>query len=260
MFAKLAKALVAELPLPLFAGGFLIFTIAGEDTCSEVVRRLLMIMFVMPSEIDCAGDGDDDLTGLEAIRLWSSCLPSMLRRAPPEEGGEVDVVLTGVSDERAVVAVALDVDPAAAFFAKGARRPPLNENRDDELALDPGRRGDGKLGECEAFATFVGEAGGGPPLPTPAGDGVLLREGNGGVAGIVSSGVCISAAVAEAKSFDSEEGPAEAELDRLRTGNRCEFGDLVGPRGSVAEEPDWESSGSGGLIGRSKGGELDRIS
>ena len=169
-------------------------------------------------------------------------------------------MLTGASDESAVVAVALEVEAGAAPLAKGARRPPLNDIRDVELAREPGRRGDGKLGDCEAFATLVGEAGGGPPLPTPAGDGVLLREGNGGVAGIVSKGVCASAPVAEAKSLDNEEGPAEAELDRLRTGNRCEFGDLVGPRGSAAEDPDWESSGNGGLIGRSKGGELDRIS
>ena len=107
------------------------------------------------------------------------------------------------------------------------------------------------------FVTLVGD-GGGAPVALETGEGVLLREGNGGVAGIVSRGVRPSAGEADAKSLDSEDGPAEAEFERLRTGNKWEFGDLVGPRGSAAEVPGCESSGNGGLIGRSRGGELDR--
>lgn len=153
----------------------LIFTRVVGRTCSEVVRLLLERMFDIPSEYDCVGDGVDDSMGLLAYR---SCLSA-----------DVDGVagaLTGFS-ESAVVAAAFDVDPAPTGpLGKGASLPPLKDKRDDELAREPGRKGEGRGGECARLCTRLGEGGGGP-LTCGEGDGVLLRECPGGVAGMVSS-------------------------------------------------------------------------
>ena len=75
MLARLARALLAEVvELAAVVVGFLIFRRAGDETCSDVVRRLLRTMFAIPSDTDWAGDGDGDeeRPGLEAIRLRSS--------------------------------------------------------------------------------------------------------------------------------------------------------------------------------------------
>lgn len=81
--------------------------------------------------------------------------------------------------------------------------------------------------------TRVGEGGSCPVAPVD-GDGVRLRVGEGD-AGIVSSG--LSTELACARSLDSEDGPADAEFERVRTGNKWDVGDLVGPSGSAAEAP-----------------------
>jgi hypothetical protein len=56
----------------------------------------------------------------------------------------------GPSPDKAIVAAALGrlVEPDEELVGNGGIRPPLNDNRDDELARDPGRNGDGTLGEC----------------------------------------------------------------------------------------------------------------
>ena len=90
------------------------------------------------------------------------------------------------------------------------------------------------------------------------GEGVLLRDCAGGVPGMVSR--VFSVGFACARRRDSEEGPADAEFERLRTGNKWEFGDLVAPSGSAADELVCVLSSKGGLMGRSRGGELDNCS
>lgn len=70
--------------------------------------------------------------------------------------------------------------------------------------------------------------------------------------GAPSAGACAS-------NFDSEDGPAEVEFERVRTGNRCEFGERVAPNDSAAETPVCGGSAGGGLMGRSRGG-LDGLS
>lgn len=132
-------------------------------------------------------------------------------------------------------------------------RPPLKDMREEvlPLALEPGRKGDDTLGECASAASLVGE-GGAIGGSFEVGDGVLLRTG--GVGGMVSSGLSTGAC---AKSLEREEGPAVAELDRVRTGNRCEVGERVAPSGSAADAPDGDGSAGGGLIGRSRDGGLE---
>lgn len=150
--------------------------------------------------------------------------------------------------------------PAVEPLGKVAILPPLKDNLEDELARDPGRKGEGIFGECAMVPLREGEGGGGPFI-RGGGDGDRVLAGSGGVAGIVSNGAGVAvfgASPACASSFDSEEGPADAEFDRLRiVGNKCEFGDLVGPSSDV-EVPDCEvTSPRGGLMGRSRGGELE---
>lgn len=191
-------------------------------------------------------------SGLVACRSCPSCAPDILAGDAAAVGEEP----AGFSDESAVVAAAFDEDPAAPPFGNGANRPPLNEILVDcELAREPGRNGEGTGGEWAIFVTTrLGEAEGGPfAFGTAGGD--LLRDSVGGVAGIVSNVDSVGPACARRR--DKEDGPADAEFDRLRTGNRCELGDLVAPKGSAAEDAFCATSSKGGLIGLSKGGELD---
>lgn len=88
------------------------------------------------------------------------------------------------------------------------------------------------------------------------GDGVRLRVGLG-EAGIVSREFSVGAC---ASSLEREEGPAGLEFERVRTGNRWELGDRVGPSGSAAEVFVCLSSGRGGLMGRSRRGGLAALS
>lgn len=168
-------------------------------------------------------------------------------------GGE-----TGTSEDNAVVGAAFDApgEPDTELRGKGAMRPPLKDIREEVLPLarEPGRKGDDTLGECASAASLVGE-GGAIGGSFEDGEGVLLRAG--GVGGIVSSGLSTGAC---AKSLEREEGPAVAELDRVRTGNRCEVGDRVAPSGSAADAPDGDGSAGGGLIGRSRDGGLEGAS
>lgn len=89
-----------------------------------------------------------------------------------EDGGEE----SGTSDDKAVVGAALrcpeDVDDELA--GKGGILPP--EKREDELDRDPGRNGDGTLGECDKITRRVGEFWG----TDGTGEGVLVFKGESG--------------------------------------------------------------------------------
>lgn len=260
MPTRLARVLVAVVGEPTVACLFTAEVVVDAGTCSDVVRRRPRT-FDMPSLAESVGEGVDNRFGLvirsSEILLLVVPFTCLWEEVDDEDGGDA----TGRSDDRAVVGAAFedpvvpeDEDP----LGNGAIRPPLNDSRVDDvpLAREPGRRGEETLGECAIAVLRVGEGGAGAPRVD--GEGVRLRVGLGDP-GIVSSGV---SAEAWARSLEREEGPAEFEFERVRTGNRCELGDRVGPRGSaaVAFVCDCLSSGRGGLMGRSKGGGLVGLS
>ena len=119
-----------------------------DGTCSDVVRgRRLGRTFANPSVAECVGKGvaEDSRSGL--LDLLSANL-ALVRSVVEDTDDEVGGDETVASPDNAVVGAALAMlpDPDEELVGNGGILPPLNERRDDELAREPGRRGDGTPG------------------------------------------------------------------------------------------------------------------